>query len=184
MVDVRDADAVAAWAQSIATTEPHVDVLLNNAGVVGERAAFADLSIEVWRDVIATNLLGVVAATKAMLPLLGNKATSTIINIGSIMGRFGRAGWAPYACTKHALEALTQVLAQELFSKNIRVVTIHPARINTAMRQSVYGEEALFPRTHMFTLINSIQWILSHPTAPISGLTLSSDDFQTWSQQA
>ena len=180
-VDIRDPEAATAWAMTIASRESHVDMLVNNAGVVGERAAFADLSLKVWRDVIETNLLGVVTVTKAILPLLGKQRSSSIINISSIMGRFARAGWTPYACSKHAIEGLTQALAQELFTKNIRVVALHPARINTALRERVYGEEVLFPRESMSALLVAVRWILSHPLATISGLSLSSDDFSTWS---
>lgn len=158
-------------------------MLLNNAAVVGDRAPFAELGIDVWRDVINTNLLGAVAVTKAFLPMLGKQRPSSIVNVSSIMGRFARAGWAPYACAKHAIEGLTQVLAQELFTQNIRAVALHPARINTSLREHVYGEEQLFPRENLSSVLVSIDWILSHPFAPISGLTLSSDDVSTWSRE-
>lgn len=183
LVDLRDPVATHAWAKAIAGSETHVDILLNNAGIVGRRAPFADLSLDVWKDVIGTNLLGVVGATKALLPLLGKQGTSTIVNISSIMGRFPRAGWAPYACTKHAVEALTQVLAQELFAKNIRTLALHPARINTALREVAYGGEALFPQENLSSLCASIYWILQHPHATFSGLTLSTDDFAAWAQE-
>jgi NAD(P)-dependent dehydrogenase (short-subunit alcohol dehydrogenase family) len=182
-VDIRDPEAAMEWAKTIASQESHVDVLLNNAGVVGERAPFINISFDVWRDVMATNLLGVVAVTKAMLPLLGGQRPSTIVNISSIMGRFARAGWSPYACSKHALEGLTQVLAQELFTSNIRVVSLHPARINTSLRKSAYGEEVLFPRENMSALLTAVHWILLHPAMPISGLSLSSDDVSAWSRE-
>jgi NAD(P)-dependent dehydrogenase (short-subunit alcohol dehydrogenase family) len=156
-------------------------MLLNNAGILGARGPFADLSLDVWRDVIETNLLGVVAVTKGMLPVLGNRRPSSIVNISSIMGRFARAGWAPYACSKHALEGLTQILAQELFTKDIQVVALHPGRINTSLREQAYGEEVLFPRENLSALLVAVRWILSHPLTAISGLTLSADDFPTWS---
>jgi hypothetical protein len=60
-------------------------------------------------------------------------------------------------------------------------MALHPARINTLLRARAYGDEALFPRENMSALLVAVQWILSHPAAPISGLTLSADDFLAWS---
>lgn len=156
-------------------------MLVNNAAVVGKRAPFSEITDEHWRDAVQTNLMAVVSVTRAMLPLLGRGAPATIVNIGSIMGRFGRAGWSPYATTKFALEGLTQVLAQELFRSGIRVVALHPARINTNLRRAAYGEEELFPSEHLTALLDAVDWILDHPLEPISGLTLSTDDFSLWS---
>jgi 3-oxoacyl-[acyl-carrier protein] reductase len=181
LLDIRNEYAVGAWLRSIAENEDHVDMLINNAAILGERAAFEQLPLALWHEVVTTNVLGTVTVTRATLPLLGRQRPSTIVNVSSIMGRFGRAGWSMYSTSKFAIEGLTQAFAQEFFTRAVRAVALHPARINTSLRRRAYGDEQPFPTENIDNLLLSIYWLLTHPDAPVSGLTLSSDDFWTWS---
>src|SRR3954451_19258502 len=64
-VDIRIPDNVSRWANFIAEREPYVDILINNAGTIGERAPFAESRIDEWADVITTNVLGTAFVTHA-----------------------------------------------------------------------------------------------------------------------
>lgn len=179
-VDIRVPENVLRWADLIAEREPHVDILINNAGTIGERTPFAVSRIDEWADVITTNILGTAFVTHAFLPLLGQRRYSTIVNIGSIQGRFGRAGFTAYATSKFAIEGFTQALAQEVFHKHIRVVAVHPPRINTSLRRRAYGDEDPFPPENLNAVVSAIQWIANNPSEPISAMSLAADDLAAW----
>ncbi len=116
-----------------------VDVLINNAGVLGVRAPIADYPLKVWDEVLDVNLRTVFRVTKAMLPLMVRGGS--IINVSSGVGRVGRAGWGAYAVSKFGVEGLSQVLAEELRPRAIRVNTLNPGGIRTAMRAAACPDE-------------------------------------------
>ncbi len=116
-----------------------VDVLVNNAGVLGAHVEIAQYPDDEWDAVIAANLTAVFRLTKAALPLMPNGGS--IINVSSGVGRAGRAGWGAYAVSKFGVEGLSQVLADELRARGIRVNTVNPGGTRTAMRAAAYPRE-------------------------------------------
>ncbi len=116
-----------------------VDVLVNNAGLLGAHAAIAEYPEDEWDAVIAANLTAVFRVTKAALPLM--QSGGSIINVSSSVGRAGRAGWGAYAVSKFGIEGLSQVLADELRARGIRVNTVNPGGTRTAMRAAAYPNE-------------------------------------------
>jgi NAD(P)-dependent dehydrogenase (short-subunit alcohol dehydrogenase family) len=120
-----------------------LDVLVNNAGILGAHAPIAEYPDDVWDAVIAANLTAVFRLTKASLPMMSRGGS--IINVSSSVGRIGRAGWGAYSVSKFGVEGLSQVLADELRERGIRVNTVNPGGTRTAMRAAAYpGED---PRT-------------------------------------
>jgi len=89
-LDVTDDASVDAAAATIREAEGHLDVLINNAGVIGSRAEAADITAETLDETYATNVFGVVRVTHAMLPLLQESASPVIVNVSSGLGSFGR----------------------------------------------------------------------------------------------
>lgn len=116
-----------------------LDVLVNNAGILGACAPIAEYPDDIWDAVLAANLTAVFRLTKAALPLL--RPGGSIINVSSSVGRAGRAGWGAYAVSKFGLEGLSQVLADELRERGIRVNTVNPGGTRTAMRAMAYPDE-------------------------------------------
>lgn len=116
-----------------------LDVLVNNAGILGVHAPIAEYPEDVWEAVIAANLTAVFQLTKASLPLMARGGS--IINVSSSVGRVGRAGWGAYAVSKFGVEGLSQVLADELRERGIRVNTVNPGGTRTAMRATAYPDE-------------------------------------------
>ncbi|MBI3607694.1 MAG: SDR family NAD(P)-dependent oxidoreductase [Nitrospirae bacterium] len=116
-----------------------LDVLVNNAGILGVRAPIAEYPLKVWDDVLDVNLRTVFRVTKALLPLMTRGGS--IINVSSGVGRAGRAGWGAYAVSKFGVEGLSQVLADELRERGIRVNTLNPGGTRTAMRATAYPDE-------------------------------------------
>ena len=118
-----------------------LDVLVNNASILGVRAPILDYPEGVWEEVVQVNLNGQFFVTKALLPLLLESPSASIINVSSSVGRRGKGFWGAYAASKFGLEGLTQVLADELASSNVRVNSVNPGGTRTEMRAEAYPDE-------------------------------------------
>jgi NAD(P)-dependent dehydrogenase (short-subunit alcohol dehydrogenase family) len=118
-----------------------IDVLVNNASLLGPRVAIADYPITDWEEVVRVNLTGVFLLTQQVLQIMIPQRQGSIINVSSGVGRTGKARWGAYACSKAGLEGFTQVLADELKDSGIRVNSVNPAGTRTAMRAEAYPDE-------------------------------------------
>ncbi len=117
----------------------HVDVLVNNAGLLGPRVAIERYPEDEWRRVIDANLTGLFLVSKAVIPHMPEGAS--IINVVSGVSVEGRAGWGAYSVSKFGVEGLTQILAAELEERGIRANAVDPGGMRTEMRAAAYPEE-------------------------------------------
>ncbi|AKT38641.1 oxidoreductase [Chondromyces crocatus] len=108
----------------------HIDVLVNNAGF-GVLGAAEETSDAETRAVFDTNVFGVLRVLRAALPHFRARRSGHIINISSIGGFSGAAGYAVYAATKFALEGLSESLADEVAPLGIRVTIVEPGYFRT-----------------------------------------------------
>lgn len=118
-----------------------VDILVNNASILGVRTPIASYPEDIWEEVIKINLNAQFFVTKSLLPLLLTSRNGSIINVSSSVGRRGKATWGAYAVSKFGLEGFTQVLADELKSTSVRVNSVNPGGTRTEMRAMAYPEE-------------------------------------------
>jgi NAD(P)-dependent dehydrogenase (short-subunit alcohol dehydrogenase family) len=116
-----------------------VDVLVNNAGVLGPRVAIAEYPEEAWRLVIDANLTGPFLVSKAVIAHMPEGGS--IVNVVSGVSVEGRPGWGAYSVSKFGVEGLTQILAAELKERGIRVNAVDPGGMRTEMRAAAYPEE-------------------------------------------
>jgi len=116
-----------------------IDVLVNNAGLLGPRVGVEDYPEDEWRRVIDANLTGPYLVSKAAIPHLSEGGS--IINIVSGVSVEGRAQWGAYSVSKFGVEGLTQILASELAERGIRVNAVDPGGMRTDMRAAAYPEE-------------------------------------------
>ena len=107
-----------------------LDVLVNNAGVGGPNACAFD-GPERWDDVVRPNLDGVFFTSRAALKHLPDGGR--IVNISSVLGRFGVPGYTAYCASKHGVIGLTKALALELAPRDITVNAICPGWVDTDM---------------------------------------------------
>ncbi|MDX1434134.1 MAG: YciK family oxidoreductase [Gammaproteobacteria bacterium] len=119
-----------------------LDGLLHNAARLGALSPLEHYDAEEWLRVVQVNLNAPFLLTRACLPLLARAANASIIFTSSGVGRRGRAYWGAYSASKFAVEGLMQVLADELGeSTRVRVNSINPGRVRTAMRAAAYPAE-------------------------------------------
>ena len=119
-----------AWAKTKLKSQP-LHVLVNNAGGAHGIDSVAEGKDADWETTFQTNVLGLLRATRAALPLLPRDAGASIINIGSIAGRTAYAGASAYCAAKAGELQITRVLRHELFGSGIRVGTIDPGLAET-----------------------------------------------------
>lgn len=120
----------------------HIDGLLNNASILGLRTPIDSYDASTWQQVMQVNVNGTFMLTQALLPLLKESDSASIIFTSSSVGRKGRAYWGAYAVSKFATEGMMQTLADELdTTTNIRVNCINPGATRTQMRTVAYPGE-------------------------------------------
>jgi 3-oxoacyl-[acyl-carrier protein] reductase len=137
--DVSDPDAPAEIAHVAKAQLGGCDILINNAGVcpVGP---FDEMDETEWDRAIGVNVMGVMRLTRACLPMLKASSAGRVINTGSILSRYGDAGLAAYAMSKHAVLGLTRALAMELGPHGITVNCVQPGAIETGMTRPMFTE--------------------------------------------
>lgn len=137
-VDVRSNEDVAAFVAAAVARFGPVDVLVNNAGRSGGGVT-AELSDELWADVIETNLNSVFRVTREVLNAGGMRAKrrGRIINIASTAGKQGVVLGAPYSASKHGVVGFTKSLGNELAPTGITVNAVCPGYVETPMAQRV-----------------------------------------------
>ena len=130
VTDMSDAESVGAFISDAAEQLGGIDVLVNNAGISGPTEPVESIDLDAWRSVLDVNLTGTLAATQAAIPHLKKSDAGAIINMSSLGGRFAYANRSPYAVAKRGIIALTETLAVELGSDDIRVNAIAPGAVD------------------------------------------------------
>ncbi len=118
-----------------------VDVLVNNAGILS-LTGVEDTTEEEWDKVMAVNAKGNFLGVKYVLPAMKKAQKGSIINISSIYGLIGSGAAAAYHASKGAVRLFTKTVAAELAKYNIRVNSIHPGVIRTAMTDELLKDPA------------------------------------------
>ena len=120
-----------------------LDGLVNNAALLGTLAPIEHADVPTWCRVLHVNLTATFALTQVLLPALRLSADASVLFTSSGVGRLGKAYWGAYAVSKFGIEGLTQVLASELETTNIRVNALNPGGTRTDMRRQAYPSEDL-----------------------------------------
>ena len=132
---VHDVASEEQWQRVLAAAKERfggIDVLVNNAGIYFI-APLAETTMEEWNRLFSINVTGVFLGAKHVVPYLAERGGGSIINLSSVAGLLGVAGHACYGASKGAVRTLTKDLAAELGGQNIRVNSIHPTYVTTAM---------------------------------------------------
>jgi 3alpha(or 20beta)-hydroxysteroid dehydrogenase len=109
-----------------------LDVLLNNAGVFFA-APLAETSLAAFRGLLEVNVLGTFLGMRTVAPAMSEQRAGSIINVSSLAGLAGAPYLSAYGASKWAVRGMTKTLARELAHANVRVNSLHPGQIDTAM---------------------------------------------------
>ena len=129
-LDVTDPDSIRDSLTKIDSSVGRIDVLVNNAGFVSI-GPIEDISIKEIEEQFDTNLLGAIRVIQQALPIMRRNRSGIIVNISSVVGRFGLPGMSAYVSTKFALEGLSESLAYEVAPFGIKVILIEPGVVKT-----------------------------------------------------
>jgi len=129
--DVTDGRAVDRMVVETVAALGGLDVLVNNAGISGGRREVADVTPELWRQVMAVDLDAVYLCCHATIPHLRRRGGGRIVNVAARVGLAGIAGFAPYAAAKGGVIAFTKSLAKELARDRITVNAVVPGATRT-----------------------------------------------------
>jgi NAD(P)-dependent dehydrogenase (short-subunit alcohol dehydrogenase family) len=166
-----------------------IDILVNNAGIEAI-GSIEELPLSEFKANMETNYFGVIRCVQAVVPQMRQRRSGCIINISSVAGRLSSPPLTSYCASKWALEALSEALACEMKTFNVRVAIVEPGIIDTAMArrigdpksESPYGQSARFSTLFTGSLQNPIPpslvaekilevadsgtWQLRHPVGP------------------
>jgi len=132
--DLTQRQGIERLAERIRSQNGGIDFLVNNAGVSGMNPLEGDPAEDRWDIILATNLEAPYRLIKALLPSM--REGGRILNVSSVLGKFGVAGYSAYCASKHGLIGLTRALALELAPRRITVNAICPGWVDTEMARA------------------------------------------------
>ena len=179
-VDVARGEAVQGFVDEVVKVFGRVDILVNNAGVTRDNLLIR-MTEEQWDEVLTTNLKGAFLFGKAVARPMKKQRGGSIVQISSIIGLIGNAGQCNYAASKAGLIALTQSMAKELASRNIRVNAVAPGFIVSqmtdalpdALRSKMLGEIPLGRFGAGEDIANAVVFLASEDASYVTGQVLS-----------
>ena len=174
--DVSESEDVRRLVDAAVERFGRIDVLVNNAGLLGPRVAIADYPEDEWRRVLDANLTGPYLVAKAAIPHMPEGGS--IINVVSGVSVEGRAEWGAYSVSKFGIEGLTQILAAELREQGVRVNAVDPGGMRTDMRAAAYPEED--PQTKITPEENTavFLYLASEESKGVTGERFKAQEFQ------
>ena len=188
-MDVDSDESVADGVAAIVKEAGAINVLVNNAGLEGV-GSVEEVPLATFRAIMETNYFGAIRCIQALVPQMRQRGSGCIINVSSVAGRLSCPPMTSYSASKWALEALSEGLAGEMKTYNVRVAIVEPGIIDTAMARriehpadgSVYKQTGRF--SNLFTgalqqpvppsvvadkileIVESGTWQLRHPVGP------------------
>jgi NAD(P)-dependent dehydrogenase (short-subunit alcohol dehydrogenase family) len=134
-LDVTDPASVRAAVDAVVAKAGGLDVLVNNAGI-NAFGPIAELPLDELRAVLETNVVGLVAVTQAVFPVMAAKRSGRIVNVGSVVGLLPTPFAAGYCASKAAVHSLSEVLRQEVKPFGIDVVVVQPGGVRSNIAES------------------------------------------------
>jgi NAD(P)-dependent dehydrogenase (short-subunit alcohol dehydrogenase family) len=156
--DVQDVVSVGSLFAAIERHFRQLDILINNAGIAHPNLPVSKLPVELWREVIDTNLTGMFLITRDALPLM--KSGGVIVNNLSIAAKRVFARSSAYNASKHGALGFTNALREELREKGIRVIALLPGATDTAIWNTLWPDaprkKMMQPETVAQAVVNAL----------------------------
>ena len=138
--DVADKASVADLFKKMDAELGGIDVLVNNAGIDGDKADTADINPDDWTRIVHVNLHGAFYGIREAVPRMKAQGSGVVVNITSVHDRICWAGQSAYCASKAAVSMLSQSLAMELGGSGVRTVCVAPGAIRTDINQDVWDD--------------------------------------------
>ena len=179
VLNVADPESIQAAVKDVQANEGNPSILVNNAGITRDNLLMR-MKQEEWDDVVATNLTGLFAMSKACLRGMMKAKKGRIISIASVVAVMGNPGQANYAATKAGMIGFSKSLAREIGSRGITVNVVAPGFIDTDMTKDLPEENRAamlgqVPLGHLGAgedIANAVLFLASAGGAYITGETL------------
>jgi NAD(P)-dependent dehydrogenase (short-subunit alcohol dehydrogenase family) len=139
-IDLKNGDDIDRLAAAIAERFGKLDIMVANAAILGDMSPVSHIEPADWDDVVAVNLTANWRLVRAMEALLLKSDAGRAIFLTSAVAG-GRAYWGSYAVTKTAIEALARTWSEEMDKTSLRINTVNPGGVRTAMRAKAYPGE-------------------------------------------
>ena len=139
-LDVTDEEAVRSLVDLVVARWDRIDVLNNVAGVGGDQGPMEEKPMGEWESVYDINVFGTVRMIKYVLPIMKAQGSGVVTNTSSVSGMFGYAGESAYGSSKWAVRGLTKNIANESGSYGVRVNSVAPGWVNTAIFQKALDD--------------------------------------------
>ena len=130
-LDVTSAASVARFVDAAIAANGPIDVLVNNAGLARGTETIAEGTGEAWREMIETNVLGLLEVTRRVLPGMVAQRRGHVVVIGSIAGHKAYAGGGVYCGSKRALQPICEAIRMETLGSGVRVTSVDPGLVET-----------------------------------------------------
>ncbi|CAN5431138.1 YciK family oxidoreductase [soil metagenome] len=154
-----------------------IDILVNNAAILGPRAAILNYPAADWANVMRTNVDVVYWMCKAALGSMIPANEGCIINVTSGIANRGRAGWGAYSVSKAAVNNFTQILAEEVAGYKIRVNGVNPGATRTMMRAEAFPKEDAADLPGPDDVVNPFIYLASEASRGVTGMVLEASDW-------
>ena len=176
--DVASEDDVQEWVEATRDRFGRIDVLINNASMLGSRVGIEEYPLAEWRKVIDVNLTGAFLCARAVIPAL-RESRGAMIHVSSGVGDHGRPYWGAYCASKNGLEALSEMLAGELEEDGIRSNAVDPGSMRTDMRAAAYPDEDPETLPTPREVTDVFVYLASDAARDVSGKRFRAKDYQS-----
>jgi NAD(P)-dependent dehydrogenase (short-subunit alcohol dehydrogenase family) len=156
-----------------------VDVLVNNASALGPTPMpyLSDYPPDAWEDVLRANVTGPFLLTRALVGQMISRGNGSIVNVSSDAGVTGYPTWGAYGVSKAALDQLTRTWAAELEGTGVRVNSIDPGSMDTAMHRAAEPEENPSEWARPEDVVEPFLWLMSDASAAVTGQRFEAQSF-------
>ena len=158
---------------NLAINYKHLDGLLLNASILGDRSPIEDYDISIWVQTLHVNLTAQFILVKTLLPVLHLSNKASVVFTSSGVGKVGKAFWGAYSVSKFGIEGLSQILSNEHSNdKSIRFNCINPGAIETKMRKAAYPLENPMNLLKPEDIMEKYLWLMSDDSSDIFGQSI------------
>lgn len=172
VLDMRDREAMAAALAALPEPFRAIDVLVNNAGLALGLDSADQANLDDWETMVDTNILGLIAMTRAVLPGMKTRGRGHIVNLSSIAGTYPYPGGNVYGATKAFVTQFSLNLRADLLGTPIRVTNIEPGMVETEFSNVRFkGDgtraDAVYAGTQPLLaadIAETIRWAIAQPS--------------------